>query len=93
MKIIFIRHGETTGDIENRYGGDYDDHLTEKGIEQAEQLAEELEAKHLEVLITSPMQHRREVIDQLASPAAIHQSREDTEKVIGPAVVFVMKLQ
>jgi broad specificity phosphatase PhoE len=42
MKIYIIRHGETTSDIENRYGGDYDDHLTEKGVNQAKDLSAKL---------------------------------------------------
>ena len=36
MKIYLIRHGETTGDIEDRYGGDYDDHLSKNGKQQVE---------------------------------------------------------
>jgi hypothetical protein len=28
MKIYLIRHGETTGDVEGRYGGDFDDSLS-----------------------------------------------------------------
>ena len=39
MKIFLIRHGETTGDIENRYGGSYDDHLTQRGRAQLEETA------------------------------------------------------
>jgi broad specificity phosphatase PhoE len=35
MNLFFIRHGETTGDVEGRYGGDYDDRLTEKGSRAA----------------------------------------------------------
>jgi len=54
MKIYLIRHGETTGDIENRFGGDYEDHLTEKGEKQAEELAQALKNKNLEVILHSP---------------------------------------
>ena len=35
MNIYLVRHGQTTGDLENRYGGDYDDHLTELGKQQS----------------------------------------------------------
>ena len=42
MKIYLIRHGETTGDIENRYGGDFEDHLSEKGTKQSHELAKKL---------------------------------------------------
>lgn len=30
-KFLFIRHGETTGDVEDRYGGTYDDALSPNG--------------------------------------------------------------
>lgn len=54
MKIYLIRHGETTGDIEDRFGGDYEDHLTEKGQEQSKQLSEKLAGKEIETIFASP---------------------------------------
>lgn len=54
MKIYLIRHGETTGDIEDRYGGDYDDHLTDKGRQQARELAEKLKDKKIQIIFHSP---------------------------------------
>ena len=59
MKIYLIRHGETTGDLENRYGGDYDDSLTEEGLKQAEQLAEELKDLGIEEIYSSPLTRAR----------------------------------
>lgn len=46
MIIYLARHGQTTGDIENRYGGDYEDYLTNFGKEQSLALAEQLALKH-----------------------------------------------
>ncbi|MBW2967846.1 histidine phosphatase family protein [Candidatus Woesearchaeota archaeon] len=54
MKIFLIRHGETTGDIEDRYGGDYDDHLTEKGRQQTQELTKKLRDKGIEKIFHSP---------------------------------------
>ena len=54
MKIFLIRHGETTGDIEDRYGGDYDDHLTEKGKQQSKDLAPKLKNRNIEIIYHSP---------------------------------------
>jgi uncharacterized phosphatase len=54
MIIYLARHGQTTGDIENRYGGDYDDHLTELGRQQSMQLAESLVGSKIEQLYVSP---------------------------------------
>lgn len=55
MKIFFIRHGETTGDVENRYGGDYNDHLSLRGAEQSKDVAKILEDKNIEVIYSSPL--------------------------------------
>ena len=54
MKIFIIRHGETTSDVEDRYGGDYDDHLTSKGVEQAKQLAAKLASHEIQIIFSSP---------------------------------------
>ena len=53
MKIILIRHGESTSDTENRYGGSFDDHLTSKGRNQAAKLAEKISRKGIEAIYTS----------------------------------------
>ncbi|NQT49204.1 histidine phosphatase family protein [Candidatus Kuenenbacteria bacterium] len=65
MKIYLIRHGETTGDIEDRYGGDYDDHLTEAGKQQSRELAEQLQGKGIEVIFVSPRIRARETAKEV----------------------------
>ena len=65
MTIFFIRHGQTTGDVEDRYGGDYDDHLTELGRSQAEELAEKLKDKGIEAILSSPLARARETAEIL----------------------------
>ncbi len=60
MKILLIRHGETTGDIEGRYGGNYDDHLTELGKEQIGITAEKLAGKEIEVIFSSSLIRAKE---------------------------------
>ncbi len=65
MKIYLIRHGETTGDIEDRFGGDYDDHLTEKGQKQALELTQNLKDKGIEKIFTSPLIRAKETSDTL----------------------------
>jgi broad specificity phosphatase PhoE len=66
MKILFIRHGETTGDVENRYGGNYDDHLSEKGVGQSKRLAEALKDRGVEVLFSSPLLRAQETAKIIA---------------------------
>lgn len=55
MKIYLIRHGQTTGDIENRYGGDYDDELTDEGEIQAHKLADKIADSGIRVILCSPL--------------------------------------
>lgn len=53
MKIYLVRHGETTGDLEDRYGGNYDDHLTLHGRDQLQETAKKLSEKDIQVIFTS----------------------------------------
>ncbi len=55
MKIYLIRHGQTTGDVENRYGGAYDDELSDKGKIQAHELAEKLADSGIQIILCSPL--------------------------------------
>ena len=54
MVIYFIRHGQTTGDVEDRYGGDYDDHLTKLGQQQSAELVTILADKNIQKFFASP---------------------------------------
>lgn len=63
MKIYLCRHGQTTGDVEDRYGGDYDDHLTGLGMQQAQNLATELEDRGIEKVFSSPLARAKETAD------------------------------
>ncbi len=67
MQLFFIRHGETTSDIEDRYGGDYDDHLTEKGIEQSKTLATTLTNKGIEVVYASSLIRAQETAEYISN--------------------------
>ncbi|MBI4163728.1 MAG: histidine phosphatase family protein [Candidatus Aenigmarchaeota archaeon] len=65
MKIYLIRHGETTGDVENRYGGDYDDHLSTTGKIQCEALAKKLKNKNIGIIYHSPKIRAKETAEIL----------------------------
>jgi broad specificity phosphatase PhoE len=67
MKIFLCRHGQTTGDLEDRYGGDYEDHLTDEGKIQAGLLAEKLVGKNIEIIMSSPRIRALETSDILRS--------------------------
>ncbi len=83
MRIIFIRHGQTTGDIEDRYGGDYDDHLSPEGRKQSEGLSEELKGKGMELLMSSPLIRAREtseIISQDVIPIVIEKDLKEQNR-------------
>lgn len=70
MKIFLVRHGETTGDVEDRYGGSYDDHLTDLGKEQLAVTANNLVGKGIEVILTSPLIRAKESAEIISSKTA-----------------------
>ncbi len=55
-----MRHGETTGDIEQRFGGDYDDSLTAKGKHQAQKRAKTFKHLGIRAVISSPRKRAQE---------------------------------
>ena len=56
MRIILIRHGETTWNIEGRYQGQEDTPLSERGRKQGLLLAEALREIPIDLCISSPLQ-------------------------------------
>jgi broad specificity phosphatase PhoE len=55
MRLYFIRHGQTTGDVEDRYGGAYDDDLSPLGQQQVQELASELADAPIEQIFASTL--------------------------------------
>lgn len=53
-RIYLVHHGQTTSDVEDRYGGDYDDHLTDLGKTQAVELGKTLVPLAIDMLYFSP---------------------------------------
>ncbi len=71
MRLFLIRHGQTTGDVEDRYGGDYDDHLTKLGKDQARRLAKQLSNRGIEIVFTSPRLRALETSEILSRALAV----------------------
>lgn len=81
MKIYLIRHGQTTGDVEDRYGGAYDDELTVEGKTQAQELADELNDSGIQILFCSPLKRAQQTAEILKARLGceiktIHDLRE-----------------
>ncbi len=66
MRLFFIRHGETTGDVEDRYGGDYDDELSPEGEKQVIELAKELQNKGIQKVFSSSLKRAQQTAKVLA---------------------------
>ena len=55
MKIYLIRHGQSIGDVEDRYGGAYDDELSDRGKAQSQELANKLSDSGIQIIFCSPL--------------------------------------
>lgn len=55
MKLFVARHGETEWNAQNRVCGVTDLSLTEKGIAQAEALAQAAQGRDIQVILASPL--------------------------------------
>jgi broad specificity phosphatase PhoE len=57
MKILFVRHGESVDDVEDRYGGSADFDLTEKGKNQVSESAKKISSldEKFEIVLSSPL--------------------------------------
>jgi broad specificity phosphatase PhoE len=70
-RLVLIRHGETDWNLEGRYQGQADPPLNQRGIAQAEQLAEALVETNLALLYTSPLQRAAQTAQIIAQRLAI----------------------
>ena len=66
MKLFLVRHGETTGDVESRYGGNYDDHLTDHGRKQLLETAKKLAGRDIQIIFTSNLIRAKESAEILS---------------------------
>ena len=66
MRLLLIRHGETSANVEGRLQGHLDVSLSERGRRQSEQLAERLSHLSPEALYTSPLKRARATADVIA---------------------------
>lgn len=67
--VTFLRHGESVGNAENRFQGQADFALTEKGRAQAEALADRWQAEEItfDLCVSSPLARARETAEIIAA--------------------------
>ncbi|MCD6398977.1 MAG: histidine phosphatase family protein [Candidatus Aenigmarchaeota archaeon] len=65
MKVYFVRHGESNYNVLNLCGGEPGEyvHLTEKGRKQAEEAAEKLKNKRIDLIIRSEMYRTKQTAE------------------------------
>ena len=61
MKLLVARHGQTVWNAQNKVCGITDVDLTEKGIEQAKELAEIVRNYNIDIVISSPLKRAVEI--------------------------------
>jgi broad specificity phosphatase PhoE len=63
--IIFLRHGESTGNAERRWQGQADYPLTDKGCQQAQALADRwvTEGRQFDCILSSPLKRAKQTAD------------------------------
>ncbi len=76
MEIIFIRHGETAWNPDNRFQGSSDTGLSETGKEQVRRLGERFKNRKVDRIISSP---KRRAQDTAAAIAAGHGLTVETD--------------
>lgn len=66
MKLYITRHGETMRNAEQRVLGRTDDPLSEKGLAQAQDLAERLKDTEFDMIFSSPLTRARQTAQAVA---------------------------
>jgi 2,3-bisphosphoglycerate-dependent phosphoglycerate mutase len=83
LKLIIIRHGQSTGNVDRRMQGQGDYPLTDLGRTQAQKLAQHLQAQAPTAIYSSPLQRTidtAEILRQaLPTPPAIQPTPELAE--------------
>jgi probable phosphoglycerate mutase len=64
-ELVFIRHGETDWNRQQRFQGQIDVPLNAAGLQQAQRLAEALAGERFDLLLTSDLQRARQTIAPL----------------------------
>jgi broad specificity phosphatase PhoE len=68
VRIVLARHGETVFNVERRYQGQSDSPLTERGVQQARDLAGSLEHEPVAAVYSSDLRRAFETAREVALP-------------------------
>lgn len=76
--VVFIRHGETEWNLQNRTQGHLDSPLTERGIAQAREAAEKLKDHKFDVIVASHLGRAHETAKIIAEQLDISEIITDS---------------
>ena len=78
VHLLFVRHGETVANVEQRYMGQTDSPLTRVGVAQVEAVAERLSKGHIDAIYCSDLGRTvrsAEIIATACGLSVVHDSR------------------
>jgi probable phosphoglycerate mutase len=76
VRILLARHGETVFNVEGRWQGQSDSPLTERGVQQARELARALEAEPVAAVYSSDLER---ALNTAAEVAGLHRQEVRTD--------------
>jgi broad specificity phosphatase PhoE len=79
-KIFLLRHGETQANIEQRYQGQGESHLSELGIEESEELSNFLAKEDFCAIYSSTLSRSHETAKMIARPHKLDVTKIDDLK-------------
>ena len=84
MEIVFVRHGQTTWNAEDRLQGQTDEPvLTEKGMEQIKLIGKELKNIEFDIIISSPLKRAIQTAEGIKPNSNIMIDNRLTERSYG----------
>ena len=71
MKLYIARHGETAWNVENKISGRTDIPLTDRGLKQAQALAEQAKGRGIDVILASPLLRARQTAQAVSDAIGV----------------------
>ena len=86
MKLLLVRHGEIPSNVMNIYAGRSSEGLTERGLRQAEEVAERLKHIKIHSLYSSPINRALQTAGIISKSIGIDYIVDDSfqELIMGP---------
>ena len=74
MKILFVRHGESIDDVEDRYGGAADFDLTEKGRQQMSASSKKIASlgETFDIILSSPLKRASQTAEIISKELGVN---------------------